>query len=119
MSSHKLPFGTISIGYHLLPIHDSIIHTFCRQVLLQGHWYPCCASLDGDSLCLTLDDLDDVDDISPDDAVIRSVTVTKAADQGLGVSVKGGSENGMPIIISKIFQVGRDSRRTMFFICIA
>ena len=35
------------------------------------------------------------------------MTVTKQEDQGLGVSVKGGSENGMPIIISKIFQVGK------------
>ena len=86
-------------------------------MLLQGQWYPCSASLDGECLCITLEDLDDVDDISPDDAVIRSVMVTKAADQGLGVSVKGGGENGMPIIISKIFQVRKVINRCFYCHC--
>ena len=33
----------------------------------------------------------------------RSVRVTKEAGQGLGISIKGGRENKMPILISKIF----------------
>ena len=36
----------------------------------------------------------------------RSVRVTKEAGQGLGISIKGGRENKMPILISKIFKVG-------------
>ena len=35
----------------------------------------------------------------------RSVKVTKEAGQGLGISIKGGRENKMPILISKIFKV--------------
>ena len=35
----------------------------------------------------------------------RSVRVTKEAGQGLGISIKGGRENKMPILISKIFKV--------------
>ena len=32
----------------------------------------------------------------------RSVRVTKEAGQGLGISIKGGRENKMPILISKV-----------------
>ena len=39
----------------------------------------------------------------------RSVRVTKEAGQGLGISIKGGRENKMPILISKIFKVGKKS----------
>ena len=39
----------------------------------------------------------------------RSVRVTKEAGQGLGISIKGGRENKMPILISKIFKVGKQS----------
>ena len=35
----------------------------------------------------------------------RAVKVTKEAGQGLGISIKGGRENKMPILISKIFKV--------------
>lgn len=34
----------------------------------------------------------------------RLVTVVKQDVGGLGISIKGGSENGMPILISKIFK---------------
>ena len=34
----------------------------------------------------------------------RSVTIIKAENEGLGISIKGGSENKMPILISKIFK---------------
>ena len=37
-----------------------------------------------------------------------SVKVTKEAGQGLGISIKGGRENKMPILISKIFKVSHD-----------
>ena len=36
---------------------------------------------------------------------IRSVTLVKqGSNQGLGISIKGGRENRMPILISKIFK---------------
>ena len=34
----------------------------------------------------------------------RSVTIIKAENEGLGISIKGGRENKMPILISKIFK---------------
>ena len=34
----------------------------------------------------------------------RSVTVIKEEQNGLGISIKGGKENKMPILISKIFK---------------
>ena len=36
----------------------------------------------------------------------RSVTVIKEEQNGLGISIKGGKENKMPILISKIFKGG-------------
>ena len=36
----------------------------------------------------------------------RVVRVQKEDKSGLGISIKGGRENRMPILISKIFQVG-------------
>jgi hypothetical protein len=43
--------------------------------------------------------------MSPD---VRSVRVVKTETHGLGVSIKGGKENNMPVIISKIFKVCTD-----------
>jgi len=40
--------------------------------------------------------------MSPD---VRMVRVVKTETHGLGVSIKGGKENNMPVIISKIFKV--------------
>ena len=40
----------------------------------------------------------------------RAVKVTKEAGQGLGISIKGGKENKMPILISKIFKVQKQSQ---------
>ena len=42
----------------------------------------------------------------------RVVKVTKAAGQGLGISIKGGRENKMPILISKIFKVRRSENES-------
>ena len=35
----------------------------------------------------------------------RTVRIVKADTNGLGISIKGGRENKMPILISKIFKV--------------
>lgn len=43
----------------------------------------------------------------PSEALIgqkRLVTIIKAENEGLGISIKGGRENKMPILISKIFK---------------
>lgn len=85
-----------------------------RQVWIEGRWYSASVALDGDCLSLTLNDVED--DVSggsdnvvgSEEEAVRVVTIQKAADEGLGVSVKGGSENDMPVIISKIFPVSRN-----------
>ena len=33
---------------------------------------------------------------------VRLVTITKEADEGLGLSVKGGAEHKLPVLISRI-----------------
>ncbi|XP_037088405.1 beta-1-syntrophin-like [Pollicipes pollicipes] len=88
-----------------------------RQVLIQDQWYGANACLEGDYLSLTLDDVHDNsvnnNDSSPTDDVPdavanhkRTVVVNKQENSGLGISIKGGKENKMPILISKIFKGG-------------
>ena len=74
----------------------------------------CSVNLDGPHLGITLDD--DIDIITsqgdtditiPDNVPTgrREVLVSKSGESGgLGISIKGGVENKMPILISKIFQ---------------
>jgi len=83
------------------------------DLLIKSNWYKCTLGLDQALMTITLDD--DIDIInSQGDAEItipqdvptsrREVTVAKSADSGgLGISIKGGVENKMPILISKIF----------------
>ena len=91
------------------------------QVKLGQTWHPpaslntniCSVSLEGLHLGITLDD--DIDIITsqgdtditiPNDVPPgrREVVVNKSGESGgLGISIKGGVENKMPILISKIF----------------
>jgi len=83
------------------------------DLLIKSHWYKCSVTLDCNHLGVTLDD--DIDIISsqgdtdisiPSDVPPgrREVVVNKSAESGgLGISIKGGVENKMPILISKIF----------------
>ena len=75
----------------------------------EGKWVDVDVSLTNRSLFLTLihdftqddDDQDNRYHIPAD--VKRRVRVTKEPGQGLGISIKGGRENRMPIFVSKIF----------------
>jgi len=83
------------------------------DLLIKSHWYKCSVSLEGQHLGITLDD--DIDIITsqgdtdiaiPSDVPSgrREVIVNKSVESGgLGISIKGGVENKMPILISKIF----------------
>lgn len=83
------------------------------DLLIKSHWYKCSVSLESAHLGITLDD--DIDIITsqgdtdiniPSDvpAGRREVLVSKSGESGgLGISIKGGVENKMPILISKIF----------------
>lgn len=85
----------------------------CLDLLIKSHWYKCSVALETLQLCVTLDD--DIDMITsqgdteitiPNDVPSgrREVVVNKSAESGgLGISIKGGVENKMPILISKIF----------------
>ena len=86
------------------------------QVCIQDQWYSATVGMEGDYLSVTLDDVTDNmvnnNDSSPTDDVPdavanhkRTVVINKPENSGLGISIKGGKENKMPILISKIFKV--------------
>jgi len=128
------------------------------EVLIKGQWHRILASLEGQYLCLSLYELEDLsaglnghnggtgsnngtgtgmssgsgqrgsapntlpsnptgslektqssegetEPTTPTEA--RLVRVVKTEKNGLGISIKGGKENRMPILISKIFKVGK------------
>ncbi|KAK5642528.1 hypothetical protein RI129_008695 [Pyrocoelia pectoralis] len=94
---------------------------------VRGQWYRVFVSLEDDYLSITLDEscensttlngslnnnnietpsgLSDTPDV-PDSVANqkRLVRVVKSDNNGLGISIKGGKENKMPILISKIFK---------------
>lgn len=93
---------------------------------VRGQWYRVFVTLEEDYLSITLDEsyentttlngtlnnnietpsgLSDTPDV-PDSVANqkRSVRVVKSDNNGLGISIKGGKENKMPILISKIFK---------------
>ncbi|CAG7827630.1 unnamed protein product [Allacma fusca] len=101
------------------------------EVLIKGQWHRILASLEGQYLCLSLFDMDETtsspsvnghvhsngsgngsgangsdngsgSDTTPSET--RMVRVVKTESNGLGISIKGGRENRMPILISKIFK---------------
>jgi len=83
------------------------------DILIKTNWYKCTVVLEPPNLNITLDD--DIDLVTSQlDAEItiptdvpqgrREVLVAKSHESGgLGISIKGGVENKMPILISKIF----------------
>ncbi|XP_050312215.1 beta-1-syntrophin isoform X2 [Anthonomus grandis grandis] len=93
---------------------------------VRGQWYRVFVTLEDDFLCITLDESyentttlngtlnNNIETPSgqcetPDvpDSVAnqkRLVKVIKSENNGLGISIKGGKENKMPILISKIFK---------------
>ena len=97
------------------------------EVLVRNTWYKVMVKLQEDSLQVTLDDTFEslnanvlnnnctngdttaIDFPTPDmaDALAhkrRVVRIQKSDSSGLGISIKGGRENKMPILISKIFK---------------
>ncbi len=83
------------------------------EVLVKTKWYRATASLCDSYLGISLDE-DQPEGLwqqaynerqgGPVPEGLRSVTIVKNSGQGLGISIKGGRENRMPILISKIFK---------------
>ncbi|XP_048515046.1 beta-1-syntrophin isoform X2 [Athalia rosae] len=106
------PSGVLGIG------RAGVLETQVR-----GQWYRVFVSLEDDYLSITLDEscenasslngninnnnIDSLNDPDVPDSVAnqkRIVRVVKSDNNGLGISIKGGKENKMPILISKIFK---------------
>ncbi|XP_050430417.1 beta-1-syntrophin isoform X2 [Adelges cooleyi] len=98
-----------------------------QEAYVRGQWYKVYVSLEDDYLCISLDEtyenntpvngslnnntLDSsgglIDCVDVPDSVAnqkRLIRVVKTDSNGLGISIKGGCENKMPILISKIFK---------------
>ena len=88
------------------------------EVLIKTKWYRANAAISDNFLGISLDE-DQPEGLwqqalndrgsgptsGPPPEGIRSVTLVKqGSNQGLGISIKGGRENRMPILISKIFK---------------
>ncbi|KAK6026706.1 PDZ/DHR/GLGF domain protein [Ostertagia ostertagi] len=71
------------------------------EVLAHGEWHRVHAMLDPTAITLQVIDTDQNQEL---DAEKRTVRVVKYDGNGLGISIKGGRDNNMPIIISKIFK---------------
>lgn len=94
------------------------------ETQVRGQWYRIFVSLEDDYLSISLDEscenngtnghnngnnnnIDSLGDPDVPDSVAnqkRTVRVVKSDNNGLGISIKGGKENKMPILISKIFK---------------
>ena len=93
------------------------------EVLIKSKWYRATASVVDSHFGISLDD-EQVDgplsalltspegndgrQVAPPPSTdeARTVRVRKMSGQSLGISIKGGRENRMPIIVSKIFKAG-------------
>ncbi|XP_075588313.1 beta-1-syntrophin-like isoform X2 [Dermatophagoides farinae] len=104
--------------------HESLTHsnnddeprrTGVAEILIKNFWCRIMAELYEDSLKITLkesleriaDNVNDFEIPSETDDLAnrkRTVTIRKKPHEGLGISIKGGKENRMPILISKIFR---------------
>ncbi|TRY75410.1 hypothetical protein TCAL_01619 [Tigriopus californicus] len=81
------------------------------EVFIKSHWYAGEAAIEKTLLGISLTDeqFEDVNG-SPDapqhipEGKRRVEIIKKEPGQGLGISIKGGKENRMPILISKIFE---------------
>ena len=84
------------------------------EILVRGNWYEAQVTLNNDYLEVQLDQDFDLgangnsatDTAAPEHLANqkRTVRVAKSGTGGLGISIKGGRENKMPILISKIFK---------------
>ncbi|VDK45618.1 unnamed protein product, partial [Anisakis simplex] len=68
------------------------------DVLIDGEWHRLCASLDETALTLSVNNNSDIID-SQINSEIRIVRIVKHDGNGLGISIKGGRDNNMPILI--------------------
>ncbi|BFZ19587.1 hypothetical protein BsWGS_22626 [Bradybaena similaris] len=91
---------------------NTVLRSGTCELLVRQQWYPVNVSLKEECLILTLAESPDqnvpngsVADI-PEGIVgqKRSVKVIKDEQNGLGISIKGGRENRMPILITKIYK---------------
>lgn len=102
----------------------SIVHSGLLETLVRGSWYRVHCCLEDDYLSVSLDGSYDasttlngtlnnnVETPNGDFTEVpesianqkRLVQVIKSDNNGLGISIKGGFENNMPILISKIFK---------------
>lgn len=100
------------------------------EILIKQSWYRVLVTLDNDSLQVTLDE--NFEKLNPNhqnsannellpevpESVAnqkRIVRVVKSDNSGLGISIKGGRENKMPILISKIFKgMSADATGSLF-----
>lgn len=91
------------------------------EVWSRDYWHSVLVNLSGGKLCITLETRDDetgdtvkiphcelgITDQKHRDSLTnlkRTVRINKSDNSGLGISIKGGRENRMPILISKIFK---------------
>ncbi|XP_044001266.1 beta-1-syntrophin isoform X2 [Aphidius gifuensis] len=109
------------------------------ETQVRGQWYRVFISLEDDYLSISLDEsyeniltsnggttngninnnnIDNFNDPDVPDSVAnqkRIVRVVKSDNNGLGISIKGGRENKMPILISKIFKgMAADSTEQLY-----
>ena len=95
--------------------NDTIATTGALEVLIKTKWYKATASIIDSQFGISLDDeqadgplalsLTQDDKPPPITEEVRNVHVQKSVElSDLGISIKGGRENRMPIIISKIFK---------------
>lgn len=104
----------------IVPVSDTsskFSRTGFLEVLVKNEWYKVQVTLQCESLAITLTDsslaldngappngLDrDGNQQIPASYPKRKVRIVKEDGAGLGISIKGGRENSMPILISKIF----------------
>lgn len=94
------------------------VRTGMLDVLVRQQWHKVLVTLEEDCLTISLDESYDLsngqtngfsDSEVPDipESIAnqkRVVRVVKQDNNGLGISIKGGKENKMPILISKIFK---------------
>uniref|UniRef100_A0A1I7XN38 PDZ domain-containing protein n=1 Tax=Heterorhabditis bacteriophora TaxID=37862 RepID=A0A1I7XN38_HETBA len=71
------------------------------DVLIQGEWHRVLATLDPTAITLQAIENEHLQDLESEK---RTVRVVKYDGNGLGISIKGGRDNNIPIIISKIFK---------------
>ena len=105
-----------------LSISNKKNDSFCKyertgsfEIFSKNEWYHVSAELYSDHLHLTLNEplerfqsgQNDFDVPDRSDEFTnrkRTIQIKKKPNEGLGISIKGGKENRMPILISKIFR---------------